>query len=79
MSNLAELAAEYRREAARLALKLQQMRADGAEQYRVNHVAEVLREMRETAAALSHYHDAPRDPAITGAGYYARKGKRHDD
>ena len=79
MDNLQQMAAEYRAEAARMALKLRQMRKEGADRYRINHMAEVLKETRQMAHALSHYYDAPRDPAVTGAGYYARKGKNHDD
>ena len=79
MTDLDALAAEYRATAAGLAVKLRRMRAEGAEQYRINHMVTVLNETRQMAHALSHYYDAPRDPVITGAGYYARKGKNRDD
>lgn len=78
MAGLTELAASYRETAARLALRLRRMKAEGAEQYRVNHMAEVLRETRQTARTLSRYYDAPRDPDLTAAGYCARKGRNHD-
>lgn len=78
MCTLTDMAREYRGQAARIQLKIRELEAAGAEQYRVNHLRELLRETRQTAHTLSHYYDAPRDEAITGAGFYARKGKEHD-
>lgn len=76
---LRDLAATYKETAARLAVRVRELKAMGADRYRINHINELLSETRQIARTLSHYYDTPRDPAVTGAGYHARKGKNRDD
>lgn len=77
--SLRDLAATYKKTAARLAVRVRELKAEGADRYRINHMKELLKETRQIARTLSHYYDTPRDPAVTGAGYFAQKGKNHDD
>ena len=75
MSTMAELAVEYRRESARLAMRLAEKKAAGAPAWELSLLEKMLREMRVKQRLLASYYDTPRDASITMAGAYAPKHK----
>lgn len=78
MSTLAEMAAEYREAAAKLALRITEKQAAGASPAELNSLREALGDIREAQRALSGYYDIPRAPGVTCAGWRAR-GLSQDD
>ena len=77
----AQMAEEYRRSAAVISLRIEEMGApvEIEQRRRKAHLISVLAELRTTAALLEHYYDVPRDHPCAAGSYYAPKGKRHDD
>ncbi len=77
MSTMAEMAASYREETARIAMRLAEKRAAGADEGELHMLEEMLHEMRVKQRLLASYYDAPRDPSITMTGVFApRRGGR---
>lgn len=78
MATLKELAAEYRRSAAKLAMWLEDKKAAGeltpAEE---RSVREALTEIREVQRLLDGYYDVPRPEGLCAVGWKA--GVRNDD
>lgn len=76
---MAELAVEYRRESARLAISIQNREARGAPQWEITEMKRMLQEMRVKQRLLASYYDAPRDMRISMACAYAPKRRGKDD
>lgn len=70
MSTMAEMAASYREETARIAARLAEKRAAGADEGALRPLEEMLHEMRVKQRLLASYYDAPRDPSITMSGAF---------
>ncbi len=79
MSTMKEMALEYRRESARIAMRLTEKRAEGAPAWEIETLETMLREMRIKQRVLDNYYDAPRESCITMSCAYAPKHKRSDD
>lgn len=79
MSTMAELATEYRKGSARLAIRIREKEGCGAPQWEIVEMRKMLSEMRVKQRLLSSYYDAPRDMSITMSCAYAPKGRRKDD
>lgn len=77
MAALSEIAAEYRRAAAKLAMSIDQHKKAGdldPDSLRV--LMQALRDTREVAQLLSGYYDTPRPPgACTLVGLKARRSR----
>lgn len=80
MSTLKEMAREYRVSAARLAMRIQEMKASGdADPYALKEMQTALRDIREVQRVLDGYYDFPRtDRNLTSAGWIGR-GPSADD
>ena len=79
MSTMKEMAAEYRRETAKLAVRLAEKRAAGVPERELATLETMLREMRVKQRVLESYYDAPREKSITMSCAYAPKRSRGDD
>lgn len=75
MSTMAELAAEYRAESARLAMRIRDKEARGDARWEIETLRTMLRETREKQRLLASYYDTPRSSAITMACAYAPRRK----
>lgn len=73
MSTMAELAVEYRKESARLALRIKEKEEQGAPRWEIEEMKKMLREMRVKQRLLAFYYDTPRDSSITMSCAYAPK------
>nr|WP_325254636.1 hypothetical protein [uncultured Oscillibacter sp.] len=71
MSSMKEMAREYRLTAARLAAKIQEKRAAGAEEVELRPLREILRDVRETQRLLDSYYDVPRSGSLSAVGWKA--------
>ena len=71
MSSMKEMAREYRLTAARLAAKIQEKRAAGAEEVELRPLREILRDVRETQRLLDSYYDVPRSGSLSAVGWNA--------
>lgn len=71
MSTMREMALEYRRAAAKLALKIQDKKDSGAGETELRPLQYALREIRETQRLLDGYYDVPRAGEISAAGWKA--------
>lgn len=78
MSTLKEMAAEYRETAAKLAMRIQELKRAGADPGRIKVLQDMLRETREVQRALSGYYDVPRQGWMTSVEWRAR-GLSPDD
>lgn len=76
---MAELAVEYRKESARLALRIAEKKAAGAPAWEIEMLGKMLRELRVKQRLLASYYDSPRDSSITMSGAYAPKRSRNDE
>lgn len=74
MSELKEMAAEYRLAAAKMRLQIRRMEERGAPPQDINQCRYILSELRDTSALLSGYYDIPRFSQNTVIGW--RAGKR---
>ena len=72
MSEMKELAAEYRLASARLAMKLREKAAAGAAAGELRPLRQALEEIRAVQRVLEGYYELPRDPVLTSAGWYGR-------
>lgn len=63
------LAAEYKKSAAILAVRLKQLPEGSPDR---NKMVEMLKDMRHMADTVGLYYDAPRPTDITSAGFYAK-------
>ena len=81
MDRFARMAEEYRRSAAAVSLRIEEMGApvEIEQRRRKAHLISVLAELRTTAALLETYYEVPRDHPCAAGSYYAPKGKHHDD
>ena len=79
MSTMKEMAVEYRRESARIAMRLAEKKAAGAPAWEIELLEKMLREMRVKQRVLDSYYDAPRESCITMSCAYAPKRSRGDD
>ena len=77
MSELKEMAAEYRLAAAKMRIQIQRMQEAGAPQSQINEYRSVLQELRDTARLLSGYYDTPRFSSNAAVGWHA--GKKRSD
>ena len=75
MSTMTELAIEYRKESARIALRIGEKTERGAPRWEIEEMRKMLREMRVKQRLLASYYIAPRDTSITMAGAYAPRAK----
>lgn len=78
MSTLKEMAAEYRKASANLALRIRELERTSADPGRIKTLQEMLRETREIQRVLSGYYDLPRQGWMTSVGWKAR-GASQDD
>ena len=81
MDRFARMAEEYRRSAAVISLRIEEMGApvEIEQRRRKAHLISVLAELRTTAALLETYYEVPRDHPCAAGSYYAPKRKHHDD
>ena len=79
MSTMKEMAVEYRRESARIAMRLAEKKAAGAPRWEIELLEKMLREMRVKQRVLDSYYDAPREKSITMSCAYAPNRRRSDD
>ena len=79
MSTMKEMAVEYRRESARIAMRLAEKKAAGAPKWEIELLEKMLREMRIKQRVLGAYYDAPRESCITMSCAYAPNHRRKDD
>ena len=79
MSTMKEMAVAYRRETARLAMRLAEKKAAGASAWELAMLEKMLREMRVKQRVLDSYYDAPREKSITMSCAYAPNRRRSDD
>ena len=79
MSTMAEMAVSYRKESARLAMRLQEKKAAGAPRWETEMLEKMLREMRVKQRTLGSYYDAPRESCITMSRAYAPNRRRSED
>ena len=79
MSTMKEMAVEYRRESARIAMRLREKKAAGAPAWEIELLEKMLREMRVKQRVLDSYYDAPREKSITMSCAYAPNRSRGDD
>lgn len=79
MSTMKEMAADYRAESARLAMRLREKRAAGAPEWEIELLEKMLHEMRVKQRVLDTYYEAPRESCITMSCAYAPNRKRNDD
>ena len=70
-----EMAAEYRRESAKIAMRIAEKKAAGAPAWEVRTLETMLAEMRVKQRLLDSYYDVPRDGSITMSGAYAPRCK----
>lgn len=79
---LRSIAAQYRKSAAIIKLRIKEIDSVSPlsieDKRRKNILAEIVKELRETASMLSHYYDAPRDGINFATSYYAPRVKSHD-
>ena len=76
MATMQEMAAEYRMAAARLAMRIKEKRATGADPKVIRELYQALRDIREAQRVLDGYYDIPRpEGQYTLSGLKARKGK----
>lgn len=78
MSTMKEMAKEYRVAAAKIALRLKECEAAGAEENVLQSLRASLRNIRESQRLLDSYYEVPREESITLSGFIARKGYEHD-
>ncbi len=71
MSNMKEMAREYRLTAARLAARIQEKKAAGAGEMELRPLREILRDVRETQRLLDGYYSVPRSGSLSAAGWKA--------
>lgn len=69
MSNMKEMAREYRLTAARLAARIQEKKAAGAGKMELRPLREILRDVRETQRLLDGYYSVPRSGSLSAAGW----------
>lgn len=79
MSTMKEMAVEYRRESARLAMRLAEKKASGAPGWEIETLEKMLREMRIKQRVLENYYSGPRESCITMSCAYAPNRRRSDD
>ncbi len=79
MSTMKEMAAEYRRESARIAMRIEEKKAAGANLWEIDILETMLREMRVKQRVLDGYYEAPREKSITMSRAYAPNRSRKDD
>ena len=79
MSTMAEMAVEYRKEAARISMRIAEKKAAGAPRWEIEMLEKMLRELRIKQRLLASYYDSPRDSSITMSGAYAPKHRRKDE
>lgn len=75
MGTMAEMAVEYRKESARIAMRIKEKEESGAPRWEIEELKRMLREMRDKQRLLASYYDTPRDMSITMACAYAPKRK----
>lgn len=73
MSSLKEMAAEYRKAAAKLRMYIDRRKAEGAEQWELDQLYQSLRDIRDTAHLLSGYYDVPHSGTGASVGWVARR------
>lgn len=79
MATLKELAAEYRRAAARLSLWLEEKEAAGTlTQTERRSVREALSGIREVQRLLDGYYDGPRPEGLCAVGWKAGRDNEHN-
>lgn len=76
MSELKEMAAEYRLAAAKMRIQIQRMQEAGAPQSQINECRMALHELRDTSRLLSGYYDTPRVSSNAAVRWYAGKKRR---
>ena len=79
MSTMKEMAVEYRKESAHIAIRLAEKKAAGAPSWEIEMLEKMLREIRVKQRLLASYYDSPRDSTITMAGAYAPNHRRNDE
>ena len=79
MSTMAEMAVEYRKEAAKIAMRISEKEVAGAPRWEIEMLKVMLREMRDKQRLLASYYDVPRERSISMSGAYAPKYRRDDD
>ena len=79
MSTMAEMAVEYRKEAARISMRIAEKKAADAPAWEIEMLRGMLRELRVKQRLLASYYDSPRDSTITMSGAYAPKRRRNDE
>ena len=79
MSTMKEMAVEYRRESARIAMRLREKKASGAPGWEIELLEKMLREMRVKQRVLDSYYEAPRESCITMSCAYTPNRSRGDD
>nr|DAD85705.1 MAG TPA: hypothetical protein [Siphoviridae sp. ctP6113] len=78
MSTLKEIAVEYRMSAAKLSLRIRELKCSNADPGRVKVLQEMLRDTREVQRAISRYYELPRQGWVTSVEWKAR-GPSQDD
>ena len=79
MSTLEELALEYRRAAARLAMAIDRhSRAGDLPPGQLSQMRSMLEELRMTQRTLSGYNDLPRPGTVDCSSWRAGKGRKDD-
>ncbi len=80
MAPLTELAADYRRAAAKLAIRIKEKEDAGELSGDARRsLREALNGIREVQRLLDSYYEAPRKEGISAAGWIAKKDKYEDD
>lgn len=78
MSTMREMAREYRLAAVKLAMRIQEKQAAGANEQELRQLRVTLRDIREIQRTLDGYYDIPRPERITAVGWKSR-GPSDDD
>lgn len=78
VSTLKEMAQEYRKAAAVLAIRIRDKDSAGAGKEELDQLREALRDIREIQRLLSGYYDIPRAEGVSAAGWRARGASKDD-